>query len=83
MRVPDMGKIRYEMSACIQKYKVPQPKQQKAPMKCTIRTFVSWKLPTKLMPRQEISPNHRARRFWRSTEASRSGWCSYSCSTWR
>jgi len=29
------------MSACIQKYKVPQPKQQKAPMKWTIRTFVS------------------------------------------
>lgn len=39
--VPAMGSSMYVINACIQKYKVPQPKQQKAPMKWTMRTLVS------------------------------------------
>lgn len=45
-----------ERKVCIHKQAVMPPKAKKAPMKCIVETFDSWKLPTSVMPTVDAMP---------------------------
>lgn len=47
----------YFSLTCMQMYTVPKPKAKNAPKTCTVNTFVSWKLPTILTPKEDTKPN--------------------------